>query len=62
MYACTSFRGGGRAKLEKRKGVFLAMVINLMAENKEKNMQKHIFRGYFHAWRICKGCVLKALL
>ena len=55
MYVHTLFRSTKTCKIEET-GVFLVIFTNFgkhMREKFKKNMQKCIFRVYFHTWKIC---------
>ena len=55
MYVHALFRGAKTCKIGE-KGVFLVMFTNFgkdMTEKlKKKSMQKHVFKVYFHTWKI----------
>ena len=50
----TSFRSAKSCKIEKKKCVFVIFTNfgKAMMEKLRENMQKRVFRVYFHTWKI----------
>ena len=56
MYVHTSFRSANTCKIGEKGCIFGHVHKFWKGHDKkirEKSMQKHIFRVYFHTWKIC---------